>query len=75
MEMITVSLFLAIAEKKFDVYLRKENTQEWGSQRSKDCNDSFTAGAWSIFPARTCCADREKWSTRAWIVQRRYSMY
>ena len=42
------SLYLALAEKKYDC-VRSDQSQEWKTLGSKDCKDLFTADAGSNF--------------------------
>ena len=54
--MDTVSLFLAQAEENLCACIRSEKKQEWNLFCSKNCNDSFTAGACSnFFPQVVLC--------------------
>ena len=62
--MDTDSPYLALAEKEWYDCIRCEKMQEWELLRSKDCNDSFTADAFSIFFPRTCCAKHRKHNKR-----------
>ena len=47
--MDTVSLQLALAEKKLNFSKQNEKREEWELLLSKDCNESFTEDACSIF--------------------------
>ena len=63
-EMDTDSLYLALANIKMCDCKRSEKRQEWEMLRSMDCNDSFTADAFSHFFPRTCCAKHRKQNKR-----------
>ena len=49
LEMDTVSLYLALAEKELGDCIRPEMRAEWQRLRSNDCVDSFTADAVANF--------------------------
>ena len=55
LEMDTDSLYLALAEKELEDFIRPEMRAEWQRLRSNDCVDSFTADAVAIFFTGTCC--------------------
>ena len=49
LEMDTDSLYLALAEKELEDFIRHEMRAEWQSLRSNECVNSFTADAVAIF--------------------------
>ena len=57
--MVTVLLYLALAEKQLFDRIRIEKRQDWDLLWSKGCNDLLTADACSNFFPRKCC-DRHK---------------
>ena len=55
--MDTDSLYLALAEKELEDYIRPEMRAEWQRLRSDDCVNSFTADDLANFFPRTCLID------------------
>ena len=60
LEMVTESLYLALAEKELEDCIRPETRGEWQRLRSNDCVDSFTADAVANFFPRTCCVKQKQ---------------
>ena len=58
--MDTDSLYSAPFEKELYDCIREESKAEWGSLRTKDCEDDFTANATTNFFLRTCCTQHMK---------------
>ena len=58
--MITISIFLAVAEKELYDCPRSEKRQKLDFLRSIDCNDSSDADACNSFYLRTCCAGHKE---------------
>ena len=61
LELDTDSLYLALAEEDC---IRPEIKTDWEQLRSKDCCDSFTAGASGNFFLQMCCNKHKKNTTR-----------
>ena len=55
LEVNTDSLYLALAQKELEDFIRPEMRAQWQRLRSNDCVDKFTADAAAIFFPRTCC--------------------
>ena len=64
LEMDTDSLYLALSEKELYDCIREKSKAEWGSLRTKDCKDDFTANATTKFFPRTCCTKHMKLDKR-----------
>ena len=64
LEMDTDSMYLALAEKEMEDFLRPEKRVEWQRLRSIDCVDSFTADAVANFFPRTCCVKHKQHDKR-----------
>ena len=62
--MDTDSLYLALSEKELYDCIRKKSIAEWGSLRTEDCKDDFTANATTNFFPRTCFTKHMKHDQR-----------
>ena len=60
MEMVTDSLYLALAEKELEDCKRPEMRAEWQRLRSDDCIDSSSADAVANLFPRTCCVKHKQ---------------
>ena len=60
MKMDTDSLYLALAGEELYDCIRSKKRKDWELLRSKDCNDSFTADAYSNFFPRSCCSEHKR---------------
>ena len=68
----TDSLYLAIAVKQPEDFIRPEMKAEWERLRLKDCTDSFTAETVSKPSPEVLGQARQE---KAWTLQRRIQMY
>ena len=64
LEIATDLLYLTLAEKELEDYIRPAMRAEWQKLRSNDCVDNFTADAVANFFPRTCCAKHEQHDKR-----------
>ena len=64
LEMDTDSLYLALAEKQLEDFIKPEMRVEWQTFRSNDCVDSFTADALAKFFPRTYCIKHKQHDKR-----------
>ena len=55
LEMDTDLLYLALAEKEVEDYIKPEKRSEWPRLRSSDCADTFTADVVAFFPQNMLC--------------------
>ena len=62
--MDTDSLYLALAEKELEDYIRSEMRAEWRRLRSNDWGDNFTADPIANFFPRTCCLKHKQHDKR-----------
>ena len=65
LEMNTLSLHLALAEKELTDCIQPEMKAERERLRSGDCDDSFAADASENFLPWTCCTKHKKHDERA----------
>ena len=63
-QMDTDSFYSKLAGNELHDCVRSEKRQEWELLRKIDCNDSFTADAWSNFP-RACWAKHKQQDKKA----------
>ena len=54
------SLYLALAEKELENYIRSGIGMKWQRSRSNDCVEGFTADALAVFVQRTCCVKHKQ---------------
>ena len=64
LEMDTDSLYLSLAEKELEDWIRPDMRAEWQRFRSNDCIDSSTADALAIFFPRTLCLKHKQHDKR-----------
>ena len=62
--MDTDSLYLALAEKELEVYIRPEMKTEWQMLKPKECVNNFTADAVANTFHRTCCVKHKQHDKR-----------
>ena len=62
--MDTDSLYSALSEKELYDCIREEYKVDWGSMRTEDCKDDFTANATTKFFPRACCTEHKKHEKR-----------
>ena len=64
LEMVTDSLYLALAEKEREDCIKAEMRAEWQRLQSNDCVDNFTADAVANFSLRACCVKHKQHDKR-----------
>ena len=64
LEKYTDSLYLALAEKEMEDFIRPEMRAEWQRLRSNDLVDSFTADTVAFFFPTTCCVKHKQHDKR-----------
>ena len=60
LEMVTNSLYLALAEKELEDCTRPEMRAKWQRLRTNECVDNFTADAVANLFTRTCCVKHKQ---------------
>ena len=60
LEMDTDPLYLSLAAKELEDFIRPEMTAEWQGLWSNDCVDNFTADAVATFFPWTCCVKHKQ---------------
>ena len=63
LEKATDSMFLALAEKELENFIRCEKKTGWERLRSEDCTDSFTGNRVRDFFPEMCCDNHKKNTT------------